>query len=459
MAQVLATGKTLVIIFILVGGLIRFLYPGEWLTFDYDQEVAWSAAAKVWYEGKWTLIGQELSVGGVFIGPLLVYSLVPFVALFHGDPSGMLPWVILVYLLTSLIVWYAGARWFGSTAAIAAVALYGISPLFSFYDRLVAPSTLLAAHSLLALLAFDRILRGQGYGFLLLGIVLGLGVHITPVWLFMVPITTVFLVTHARQYWERSVVSLAIPIAVLGFPLLLFDLRHGFLVTGNAIRVLREGGSEQLLLDRAAFLVQVLISGIGSVVTMRTPLIWGILIFLGIVSVLRLLWYENKTRAILLVLWLLLPAVSFIGYQRHVPEYYVTPTFAIVVLFLGRLVDLGWQRVHIRKILMASGLLLTMVSWTDVSNHKNLMSLKQKQQAVAYIQAHAQGREYQVDFVTQRGLNTGFVYLFSRTSNPPSMNTASPRYTVIVPTTDFGKDSFDVSFGHIGVQHPRNARS
>ena len=73
---------------LLIGAFLRFYRLGEMAAFDFDQEYASNFAYSVIKEFPVQLIGQQLSVEGLFMGPLYFYYLVPFFALFNLHPFG-----------------------------------------------------------------------------------------------------------------------------------------------------------------------------------------------------------------------------------------------------------------------------------------------------------------------------------------------------------------------------------
>lgn len=447
---------TIALLIVLFGGLVRFTNPSEWMTFDYDQEVAWSAASKVWSEHKLTLIGQELSVGGVFIGPGLIYSLVPWSALFGGDPFGMLPWVILVYLLTAFLFGWVAYRWFGKTAALFTLVFYAVSPSLAFYDRLVAPSTLLLAHSLFFLYHLDSALKGRRRSYLYLGIALGLGMHITPVWGFMLIIVGILLLFKWLDLNKRTLVLLLLPWFIGALALILFEVRHGWLITQNVLRVLNEPSKDLVIIGKFKFLFGVLVGELGRMVSSKTVGLSGWIILMFVIWAIVFVKKDAMKRSVLMTLWLLAPVVVFVFYSRHIPEYYLASSFPIIPLSLGLLSARAWQCGKMARIVSLVVLaIMTMGSWQEIKSQSNPFSLYYKKQIVYEIIQHAKGRPYAIDFVSKPGLNTGFTYLFTHSSHPPLRERVVPSYTVIMPISDYGSGgTVHASFGSIGVKYP-----
>lgn len=440
--------------FIAAGALIRFLFPSDWLTFDYDQEVLWTAAHKVVTEGKLTLIGQEMSVGGIFMGPGLVYSLVPVVLVSSGNPQGMIVWVAVVYLVTSAAYFWAVSSWFGRTAALCTLALYAFSPSLILYDRLLAPSTLLLAHALVLLYGIDTIAQGKQRGFLITGIGLGIGMHITFVWLFALILVAFVLVRQRKLLTYSKIAALLVPWMVFLLPLVLFEFRHEFLIAKRLGSFFFEQ-STAILPSRLLLLGSIAVTEAGRVVTTTYPLPVGITAWVLIVFVWVRMYATQPSRMLLISSWLLLPSFLFLLYPRHIPEYYLTPATALYPVFLGAAFSLLLKLKH-GLILVGFVLLFIAVNGArEISVHKNPFSLSVKQEAVSHIVEHASGRPYHIDFVAHPGLVTGFPFLFSQAENKPSPSPIVPTYTMVLPVTAFDQRIINRQFGLIGIQYPK----
>lgn len=447
--------KVIICALIVAGALIRFLSPSDWLTFDYDQEVLWTAAHKVVTEGKLTLIGQEMSIGGIFMGPLVVYSLVPVVFVSSGNPQGMIVWVVVVYLVTSAAYFWVASSWFGRTAALCTLALYAFSPSLILYDRLLAPSTLLLAHALVLLYGIDAIVQGKQRGFLIAGVGLGIGMHITFVWLFALILVAFVLVRQRKLLTYSKIAALLVPWMLFLLPLILFEFRHEFLTVKRLGSFFFEQSAAIHVPSRLLLLSSIALTEAGRVVTTTYPLSVGITAWVLIVFVWARMYATQSSRMLLIGSWLLLPSFLLLLYPRHIPEYYLTPATALYPVLLGAAFSLLLKLKH-GLILVGFVLLFTAVNGArEISVYKNPFSLSVKQEAVAHIIEHVRTRPYRIDFVAHRGLVTGFTFLFSQARSKPVSDPTVPPYTLVLPVTDFDQRGIHRQFGLIGIQYPK----
>ena len=70
-------------IIIILGTILRAANLEKAAAFNYDQEVAAFWLKNLLVDHKFSLIGQEISVGGVYIAPFFYYLMAPFYALFN----------------------------------------------------------------------------------------------------------------------------------------------------------------------------------------------------------------------------------------------------------------------------------------------------------------------------------------------------------------------------------------
>src|SRR3990170_7564978 len=126
--------KLLLIILIVLGFFLRVWRLSDLMGFDYDQEVAMEAVERI-LSGKLTLIGQQTSIGGVFIGPGYYYLLALFYWLFGKDPIGWGVMVAMIAVATMTMLFLLTRKLFGKTTAFLALAIYATNARINFYDR------------------------------------------------------------------------------------------------------------------------------------------------------------------------------------------------------------------------------------------------------------------------------------------------------------------------------------
>ncbi|MBI3559260.1 glycosyltransferase family 39 protein [Candidatus Gottesmanbacteria bacterium] len=218
--------KFLAILLVLFGFLLRVWRSEELAGFDFDGERAAFWIRDLILFHKISLIGQEISLGGIFIGPFFYFFLTPFYYFWKMDPVAASIGVSLVSIFTMILIYKVGTRLFGQKTGLLALFLYAVSFRLNYYDRTTAPSNLIMICSLTVLyILTGEITRFRG---LLLGAVLGLTFSVHPTAVLLLPIVLTFFL------WNKKKFSGKILITVLGlmlfiWPLIIFDLRHEFI--------------------------------------------------------------------------------------------------------------------------------------------------------------------------------------------------------------------------------------
>src|SRR3989339_409478 len=99
---------TIFILLVLALSLFLRLYrlPDQ-AGFDFDQETNFKIAQKI-VEGKPVLIGQEISLGGIFVGPFYNYILAGLMVITGGHPLSVFIFQAILGVLTTWIVFKVG---------------------------------------------------------------------------------------------------------------------------------------------------------------------------------------------------------------------------------------------------------------------------------------------------------------------------------------------------------------
>ncbi|MBI2052327.1 MAG: hypothetical protein HYT38_01435 [Candidatus Sungbacteria bacterium] len=112
----------ILLLIILLGVVLRFYHLPQVASFDFDQEYAANFAYSVIREYPLQLIGQGLSVQGLFMGPGYFYYLVPFFFLFNLSPLGGFVGSVALGLVTIFVYFMVVRDVFGTkTGLIAAL--------------------------------------------------------------------------------------------------------------------------------------------------------------------------------------------------------------------------------------------------------------------------------------------------------------------------------------------------
>lgn len=194
-----------------------------------------------------TLIGPYTSLAGVFQGPLYYYLIAIPSKLTNGDPLGPLVLMLCISMLTIILASYYSWRYFGFTTALIICVLFSVSPeaiAAATYTWNPHPMWLLIV---LYIFTFYLLFSGKTKMHLFVWPIIALMFHFEAALGFFIGIiSTLMTVLTLRKKIFSIHLAIGLCIAILGFtPLLLFDLRHDFLMTKSVITLLK-GGNESL---------------------------------------------------------------------------------------------------------------------------------------------------------------------------------------------------------------------
>lgn len=211
--------------------------------FGFDQGREMLAAKNIVVGHKLILIGTEVGAGqaglsGIFHGPIYYYMLtIPFI-LFNGDPAKAVYLMFLFGILTIICGYYFGKKLFGQWGGILLALLICISPLFIAQSRFIwspNPPTLF----ILLALYFTYLLKENKRIYIFLaaffaGFIYNFELGIA------VPLSLTLLV-YCIFLFRKDLRKLLYVFAgfVCGYlPMILFEMRHGFMGTKSIIAYL-----------------------------------------------------------------------------------------------------------------------------------------------------------------------------------------------------------------------------
>ena len=382
---------------IAVGLALRLYQLEQRADFGFDQEVAAWWVRNLLVDHKFSLIGQEISVGGVYIGPFFYYFLSLFYYLFRLDPVAGNIMVTATSLLTMILIYCLSRRLFDQKTAVVSLFLYAISYRLIIYDRIVAPSNWV----MLSAIAVCLFLLERRY--LLLGVVVGLTLSIHPTAVLLFPIVAIYLLWNKIKPTFSQLISFLSPVIILVLPLLFFDLRHNYLNVSGALSAI---SSAEFLPSAYPFLfkffvnLRIIATSFGQIL-LPSDLVW---IKYPLIALLIFAFAKAKIHRQILFFWVIIPAIFLSFYRQHVPEYYFLISFPILLIFFSHFVARY-------KILFLFLILFTVISLQRFSLDKNLLSLSYKKAAVKSIADRSQGMPVQIKIEANLGQNTGFNYL------------------------------------------------
>ncbi|MEK7119422.1 MAG: glycosyltransferase family 39 protein [Patescibacteria group bacterium] len=348
------------LVVLLVGAYLRLYKISEYMTFLGDEGRDVLVVKRMIVEHKWTLLGPTASVGGFFLGPIYYYLMLPFLWLWKLDPTGPAVMVALFGIATIYLVFRVGKDFFGDLAGLIAASLYAVSPVVIAYSRASWNPNLVPFFSTLLIYLLWRIVVTNRWSELFwVGVVLGIGMQLHYLFLFLFLVTGVWLVLFGRSRALLRYYLLGAAGFIVGYaPFLAFEFRHGFPNTQSIIRFVLAGkdtgyAAKQFFPN----IVDVSIRLIGRLL-LRFPqpelwvtiahwqrMSWLVAIYAilmgGIGSMVQVLTRKTKHRgsALLILLWFSVILLLFGFYRRGIYDYYFGIFFALPFLLIGFLLS------------------------------------------------------------------------------------------------------------------------
>lgn len=250
----LRNNKIEVCIFLLILALasyFRFYKVPEAFYFISDAGRDAQAAFKILVDHKLALVGPRASVAGFFLGPFYFYLITLPLLIFNFDPIGLAYFSALVGVVAVCLIYLLSRQLFNPFAALAVSFLFAVSQIVIGHTRMAWNPTPLPVFTLLLMLTLGAYFRRKNIKwFLLTWVILGLGVQLHYNFIYFVPpvVLFFFFVTRDWKLWIREGLVGLLVFLALNLPLILFDVRHGFL-TSKAFWVFVTSGGEDVSLS------------------------------------------------------------------------------------------------------------------------------------------------------------------------------------------------------------------
>ena len=428
------------LLLILILALFLRLYKiNDTFPFDFDQETAANAAYDFFTYHKITLIGQELSFEGFFLGPLHNWiQFIPY-GLCNLRPDCVPYFYTLISLITIGMLFIVVRKTIGKKAALISCTIFGLSFAQISYEIGVNSNYFLFLSSVGLFFAVYKYFQGSNL-FLIIGAFLAgvATVNFNPVFIFS---TLAFYLTALLRK-DRSVLFFSG--AILAFlinyiPLIIFNFRHDNILWHNFQKFSAYSTSSQDYLERSQFIVKnVLIPFNSNFLFQSASIFWEaitlFLIALGLTKAAK----SGDRFWLFFPIWIIIPIIGFTVYRGHVPDYYFQQTllpFIILIAFAAR-----------RNLLIFMVFMLFFF-FTNISraiNYQTIINYQFKKDAVNFIVNDSKKETFNVYYEIPVGFNTGYRYLFKVSGREP--HDGSQNLYIIEFTDDFALDKYRETF-------------
>lgn len=448
---------------LLLAAILRFYRLPDMASFDYDQEYAANFAYNVVHNHQKLLIGQGLSIQGLFMGPWYFYYLVPFFAITHLHPLGGYIGSVLLSLFGLTVLFIVSKKMFNEEVALIAAFLGAIRYNSFNTSWSIVPSYASGFLVLITWYCFYKYWHGETKLFPLLLLMFGLYTSIHPI---LFPFYFVFIIFFlikkklpTLKQGLFSLVAFIIPIA----PLILFETLHSFLEVRVLLNLLSGAGSSAKQFSTLLNYLSIIFDLPGHNLSIQIVSDEAISLTIFLVFLFLLIkkvgYFKDNFHLTGLLITFGVYILYYFFYPAHVPDYYFNALgtlsslyFAAVLGFLYRSAGEKFLLFAIILLITISNLYLLSVRW----NNPSLTTLSHKDAIVKKIlKRQPQNQEFFVSYINSPGWNSGFDYLFKVYGRVPQKEAARPPiYTIVVPK-NLSIDSINYASGNIGVIWPK----
>src|SRR3989344_5471553 len=391
-----------------ISAFLRFFKIKESFSFDFDQEVPAQAAWEFFKNGKISLIGQELSFQGFFLGPLHNWiQFLPY-GLCNLNPDCVPYFYVILGLLTVVLIYLTIKSIFNPRVALISSTIYAISFTAISYEWGVNSNYFLLLSTLFLLFCLYKYFQQKGLYLVLGGLVSGIAiVNFNPIFIFNA--LAFFLTSLLRGNKSWRLYSIFIFALFLNYtPLVIFNFRHDNILWHNFLNFLEQNiNHSNYLLATWPLLSKVTIPFFTYYIFHSThPLLIFTMLILTILGSCRILTSKNK-YLIFLVLAPLINYTSLIFYNGHIPEYYFQQSALAVIIIMAFILS----RYKILFIIFISIFLCANIN-QNIKNETGI-NYQVKKQAVNYIINDTADQTFNLYRDFPPGFNTGYNYLFN----------------------------------------------
>lgn len=335
---------TILLLILSLAAFLRLYRIEDFIVFLGDEGRDALVVKRMIVDHKWTLLGPTASVGGMFLGPIYYYFMIPFLWAFRFEPVGPAVMVALFGIATVFLVYKVARELFGSIPAILSSLLYAVSPLIIVYSRSSWNPNILPFFSLLTIYFLMKALVSDKRFFLGVGACLGIALqlHYLASFLFFITIAAVLLLEKRKITYHLLPITYYLSGFLLTFsPFILFELRHRFPNTKSLWQFIFAGKEVAFRLKRFLPIISDVFFRLFKTVVCANNVFLALPLLLFVFWGVRLSLRSNKfsKKQTIILLWITLGSLLFGFYQKPIYDYYLGFLYPAPFLLIGLAVE------------------------------------------------------------------------------------------------------------------------
>lgn len=442
--------KHLILFFLLFlisfGTFLRFYNLPNLYIFGFDEEYQATYAATLVKDMHPIWIGVSASFLDYYLGPYFTYFTAFWLWLSHGDPLLTAYVAGIVGVITSVVIFFVGFKFFNLTAGIIAALLYTGLPLFVFYDQKYWNPMFV---QLIVLLMFVSLLliKKSPWWWLLFTATVG-AIFETDLAPLPLAFIGVWLFIKGKYFLNKKLVlACALVFLLFYWPLLVFDYNHNWsnlTVLGRYSQQAKKAGAKfdpyNKLLSTVDSMGRFWYLSPGrpnadeiSIFcnSQRTsPAFWLSGLSIGLLLIFLIKAFRNKTIYRMLGFFLLVSIVFYLLYSGGSFEYYLHGFITLFVFVPAILIS----QVKKYKLLFYFAIFLILfLGFNTVVNSSDQFSLGQKKKLISEVMKKVGNDSFAIDQAGTCHTYDGWRYLFKAYGRTPDKSFTDQNFAWLYP--------------------------
>lgn len=453
--------KNIPFLFIIcVAVLLRLYRLPEMASFDFDQEYTANFAWSVLREYPIQLIGQNLSIQGMFMGPLYFYFLTPFYFLFNLHPVGGAVGSVFIGILAVAVYYYAGNKIFGSPAGLIIAFFRAILYRKIEDDWSITPAFSSDLIVIITWLLFYQYWKGNNKILPIICFIFGLYTSFHPI---LFPFYCVFLFIFLLRKPLPNIkfiiiggITFLIPIV----PLIIFEYFHKFIELKNLIVIFssHDSGISAQISQKILDLLTIIMSGPNQLLSLNLPVLFisSVSIILVVLITLKKIYFgKEKFHLGFLCLSIIIFVFYYLFFPANILGYYLSAPIVLILFYFGGLLGSLTVKPLGKTVVMAFICYVAFINIGLLNNrwsNSTLTTLVHKDNIVKEIvKKQPTNKDFFVSYISLPGWNFGFNYLFKVYGKIPKKDyVPNNSYTIVIPK-NLSPDSINIYSGNVGL--------
>ena len=472
---------------------IRIYRVDQILGFYFDQGRDALVIWNFWHHGKFFLIGPTTGIAGIFRGPYYYYLIAPFYLIGGGSPIFPSVFLAILSVVAIYLLYILGKESQSRATGLIAAIIASCSFYIIFASRWLSNPTPMLVLSMFLVFALFKIIDGKKNYWILVSLVAGLSLSSfgSAGEVFYFPAILIFAIWQRKNLPTKKIFFISLFLFFLTiFPQLLFDIKHGGILSGNLKKFLVDDKSFKadfwtVAKTRVNFYYDVFTNKIFEGKYQREKII---LVIVGLSFLIFLPKFfknlpagrQDKKFKTLLILFLspIFGLLFFQGNFGNIYDYYLTGHYLIFILLFAIILGKLWEFkigklfiLYFFYVFLTTNLNVLRYKLSDGLDGPESIAFGNEKLALDWVYKDANGKNFSTDTYVPPVIPYAYDYLFtwyggSVKGYEPSKDKINPLYTIYEvdpPSPDrleawlkrqakIGKVEKEVHFGGITVQ-------